>query len=181
MQGDAVGATGLDGGHRSSRWAEGSFAGLKMEGIKNVDFKRPGQVPNLDSPRVAALTTSLPATHQTTQPSSSLRAKSLTHTMSKRGRDETFTLAAPLTPQTAQQMDARAVTYKKHREHLNAMFLEDLRRKMARDPSKVFEMEVNSYLKHSKKLRVRTRDTGCTHSLRTHTRDADPSNFKNPS
>ena len=101
--------------------------------------------------------------------------------MSKRGRDETVTLAAPLTPQTAQQMDARAVTYKKHREHLNAMFLEDLRRKMARDPSKVFEMEVNSYLKHSKKLRVRTRDTACTHSLRTHTRDADPSNFKNPS
>ena len=101
--------------------------------------------------------------------------------MSKRGRDETFTLAAPLTPQTAQQMDARAVTYKKHREHLNAMFLEDLRRKMAQDPSKVFEMEVNSYLKHSKKLRVRTRDTACTHSLRTHTRDADPSNFKNPS
>ena len=74
--------------------------------------------------------------------------------MSKRGRDEGALFAAPLTPNTASVADERAMRLRRLRTHLNASFLEDLRRKMEQDPARVFDMEVNSYLKHSQKLRV---------------------------
>ena len=74
--------------------------------------------------------------------------------MSKRGRDAGALFAAPLTPNTASVADERAMRLRRLRTHLNASFLEDLRRKMEQDPARVFDMEVNSYLKHSQKLRV---------------------------
>lgn len=74
--------------------------------------------------------------------------------MSKRGRDEGALFAAPLTPNTASVADEKAMRLSRLRVHLNASFLEDLRRKMEQDPARVFDMEVNSYLKHSQKLRV---------------------------
>jgi hypothetical protein len=78
-------------------------------------------------------------------------------TMGKRGRDEEVgsgTGVYGLSPAEPAD-DVRVMTAFAHRRHLNKRFLEDLQRKIAADPFRWLEKEVESYKKYARKMRVR--------------------------